>query len=308
MMGKIKIILVFLVLTIVIGIKSIYAQPAEEQLKKTRSIKTVRLIIEQSYTESGKDMFLPVSLPFKSLTERLLRYSAGLKIVKDDTKNYDATLKIQVKGEARGNAYIGRDIKNGTFRYVNAFLKGTICFKASDNIIFQKSFEGLKENIAIAANSTRFFTPAEAPFSDACWEFFVPAILEMIGDVYGPNSLILILKSKDEEFFMNDMGDYVVNVLTKIGAPALKSLTTLLIGREEYYSLNIESKAIKALTKIGTPAVKSLINVLKESHEPNINMDVASALNEITGQDFGQDATKWQEWWEKNKEKFGKDR
>jgi hypothetical protein len=34
--------------------------------------------------------------------------------------------------------------------------------------------------------------------------------------------------------------------------------------------------------------------------------DVAEALGKITGQDFGKDPARWQEWWEKNKGKFQK--
>ncbi|MFA5089813.1 MAG: hypothetical protein WC510_02110 [Candidatus Omnitrophota bacterium] len=37
----------------------------------------------------------------------------------------------------------------------------------------------------------------------------------------------------------------------------------------------------------------------------DIKTSAASALKDITGYTFGQDEKKWQEWWQKNKEKFG---
>ncbi len=49
-------------------------------------------------------------------------------------------------------------------------------------------------------------------------------------------------------------------------------------------------------------AIEPLINALgdKDSVIPGY---AADALCEITGQDFGKEAQKWQEWWEKNKPK-----
>jgi len=68
-----------------------------------------------------------------------------------------------------------------------------------------------------------------------------------------------------------------------------------------------------ALKKIKSPnAVKPLIECLKDPYRYDVMgtiiypvRDTAQeALTAITGQSFGSDQAKWQEWWEKNKESF----
>jgi len=49
-------------------------------------------------------------------------------------------------------------------------------------------------------------------------------------------------------------------------------------------------------------AIEPLINAL-EDKDWSVTWDAAEALHEITGQDFGKEPKKWQEWWEKNKAK-----
>lgn len=47
-------------------------------------------------------------------------------------------------------------------------------------------------------------------------------------------------------------------------------------------------------------AVGPLISLLEEDYDPNIRAAVSKALKNITNQDFGKEAAKWHEWWEKN--------
>lgn len=58
--------------------------------------------------------------------------------------------------------------------------------------------------------------------------------------------------------------------------------------------------AIKALERIGPEegAVPALIQALGDE-ERQVRKAAAGALETITGQDFGEDADRWQEWWEK---------
>lgn len=64
--------------------------------------------------------------------------------------------------------------------------------------------------------------------------------------------------------------------------------------------LDVRLRAAKALVKIGTPAVEPLIEALKDK-DSYVRGNAAWGLRAITGQDFGGDPAKWQEWWEKNK-------
>jgi hypothetical protein len=50
-------------------------------------------------------------------------------------------------------------------------------------------------------------------------------------------------------------------------------------------------------------SVAPLIAALKDSY-PNIKEQAAEVLKKMTGEEFGTDPEKWQQWWEKNKANF----
>ena len=50
-------------------------------------------------------------------------------------------------------------------------------------------------------------------------------------------------------------------------------------------------------------AIEPLINTLNDKRL-EVRKGAAKFLKEITGQDFGLNAVKWQKWWKENKEKF----
>jgi HEAT repeat protein len=54
-------------------------------------------------------------------------------------------------------------------------------------------------------------------------------------------------------------------------------------------------------------AVEPLIEALKDK-DTYVQQFAAKALKAITGQNFGQNPAKWQEWWEKNKGKIGREK
>jgi hypothetical protein len=63
----------------------------------------------------------------------------------------------------------------------------------------------------------------------------------------------------------------------------------------------VRENAAEALGKIKDPrAIEPLIGALKDE-KSIVKGAAAKALLEITEEDFGEDQTKWQEWWKKNK-------
>ena len=65
----------------------------------------------------------------------------------------------------------------------------------------------------------------------------------------------------------------------------------------------VRSSATEALGEIKDPrAIEPLIAALRDEGWL-VRQSATKALAKITGQDFGQDVIKWQEWWEKNKAK-----
>ncbi len=112
--------------------------------------------------------------------------------------------------------------------------------------------------------------------------------------------LITALNSKHEK-----VCKLAVEVLGAIGKPAVVPLINAL----ESEDAKVRKRAAESLGRIGdkqavepsiNAAVKPLINAL-ENEGKNFSFVIIVALGQITGQDFGEDLTKWREWWEKNK-------
>jgi HEAT repeat protein len=67
---------------------------------------------------------------------------------------------------------------------------------------------------------------------------------------------------------------------------------------------NVREEVAGALRRTKDPrAIEPLIASLKDE-DSDVRHNAARALKKVTGQDFGQDPEKWQEWWEENKDKF----
>ena len=82
---------------------------------------------------------------------------------------------------------------------------------------------------------------------------------------------------------------------------AVESLIACL--RDE--NLGIRTNAAMALGNIGdTRAVEPLIESLND-HDEVMRSRASSALEEITGQDFGQDASLWLDWWHQQARSVG---
>ena len=69
------------------------------------------------------------------------------------------------------------------------------------------------------------------------------------------------------------------------------------LGDESEY---VRAAAAEALGEFGSQAsgaVPDLIEALGDEHG-GTRSSAARALRDITGQDFGEDADRWREWWE----------
>lgn len=82
---------------------------------------------------------------------------------------------------------------------------------------------------------------------------------------------------------------------------ALKQLMTLPQFKEDFA---VRRTIAQALTRLRTkPAFKVLISVLAES-KGEVRNDIVRYLSHITGQEHGNDARKWDAWWQENEEDF----
>jgi HEAT repeat protein len=94
------------------------------------------------------------------------------------------------------------------------------------------------------------------------------------------------------------IGDIVSDLLgeNKDAVPAL--MTALQTGNDK-----VKLRAIKALGKIGQDAQDAIPLLLPYLKYPDSDFRFYAdySLSEITGQDFGQDFSKWEEWWNQQK-------
>jgi HEAT repeat protein len=246
------------------------ALPSEEQLKAFQSVKTVKIIVEQSYGAAKG-----VNLPFEEVTGRLFGY-AGIKVVKADAKEYDATITIKARGEAQGKNYRppGNDYGLYEYSYSGAFLSGTISSAISGINDYKKTFEGYIAPPEYTQKG-RFPTPYSAPFDLAFQESgsFVSKTALMIGEIYGHYPLITALK--DEHGYVRANAAWA---LGEIKDPrAIDPLFAIFIHDKEGW---VRGSARKALVKIGNTATEPLISALKDESWL-VRNDAAASLGEI---------------------------
>jgi len=172
------------------------AQPSKQQIHAFRSAKTVRIVVNQSYSMAKGVWLWPenrlvvgesygiakgVSLPFEDITKRFLRH-AGLRIL-TGTEGYDLMVKIEAKGQAISSTYEG-----GFFFFNGASLSGSILLETQSGLSYQKNFEGFRSpppSVQVDPHSRPSSLPADprgAPFSDVFDQrgSFMPEIAEVI--------------------------------------------------------------------------------------------------------------------------------
>ena len=280
-----------------------------------RHTRTVKIMVEQSYGEAEG-----VSLPFEDIARRLCRY-AGLEVVGVDAEDYDVTLKIQAKGSAVRAMYIPIG-----YQYSGASLSGSISLEIPRIPAYKKSFKGYSSPPREVKN--RYANPSSAPFDKAFRKpgSFVTGILEIMGEVYGIN--LLIVAMKEENFWGREN---ILKALGKIGKPAVEPLIAALhdanstVRVEAAWALGeikdrravepliaalndedvvVRASAARALGEIkDSRAVEPLIAPLNDVH-PWVREAAVGALKRITKQDFWQDYDTWLKWWQENKKKY----
>ena len=121
-----------------------------------------------------------------------------------------------------------------------------------------------------------------------------PYILGSIGNQRGADPLINVL--------LNDQDPEVrKRALNALIALKDSRVIDILIKNLNDQDPEVRADAVKALGKNKDPkAILPLINALKDE-EWLVRDRAVNALKNITGQDLGEDAVLWQEWWEKSK-------
>ncbi len=231
----------------------------QEQIKAFRSVKTVRIVVNQSY-EKAKD----VSLPFEDWTGKLLT-NAGLKVVGSEAKRYDAVIRIRARGKPLGAVY-----SLERYEYAGASLSGTISIEIPNIPSYEEPFRSIIEP-PDKIGSARL-SASDAPFWEAfrAQDSFLPKIFEIMGAYFGNKPLIEAIKD----------GSMKVTLMPGVSLENIKDSRDIkqLIAslRDERQGTNVAD----ALVKIGKPAVRPLIAALKDKNR-EVQKNAARALGEI---------------------------
>src|SRR3990167_4815673 len=251
---------------------SLHAKPTQEQLNALRSIKTIRIEVERSYSCVHLSSIASAiqykirkivdqsysDLPFEEIVKRIMGY-AGLKAVGSDTKNCDAVIRVKARGEPLEAEYIGL----GKLR-TGACLKGEISIETK-GVIYKRDFDKY-----IYPPNT-FSLPFNA-FNEA-FAAFIGSLVQIIREVYGLNTLIAALKD-----YHPDVRDSTALELGNLKEyKAVEPLITALKDSD----VGVRRTAAWSLGEIGDArAVEPLIAALKDN-DSNIRWVAADALGKI---------------------------
>jgi hypothetical protein len=290
-----------------------------------QGVRTLCLEVQQSYPEIEEE----VSEPIGETVQRILD-GMGLQVVATGTP-CDATLTVALTGEPVGTSYENTPGEC----YGGAEVNGQMTFTVPGRAPLTLPISGEVSTpllVTICADRT------EAPFGKAwpmavlnglaeVWgiqtlvhalgdedEYVSQAAARSLGNIGPEEGVVPALIQTMEEHEDPDARASAAEALGKMGpeegvVPALiqalddvQILTDRRIGPPEWWS--VREAAAKALGEIGPEAVEAvpaLIGVLSnkdESQSLSVSWATQDALRAITGQEFGEDAGRWRQWWE----------
>lgn len=273
------------------------------------TVHTVCVNVDQTFVNAEDKEPEPIE-------EGILQILAGVGVqVVDDTGPCDADLSVVLSLEG-----VGADYTMKGHCYAGSHVRGEIHLSAPDRSPLTLNISGSVHNplrIDICPSK-----PSSAPFRNAWRE----ALIIGLAEIWGPQVLIQALKEGPGANIRETAAEY----LGKVGPE--EGVVTALIGALEDSDGLVSSAAAEALGEIGPEAadaayalgeclkekswllrqksaqalqnigpgaldaVPALIDALRE-WEINRNYAV-DALRAITGQEFGNDPSTWQEWWD----------
>ncbi|RLF26562.1 MAG: hypothetical protein DRN05_06840 [Thermoplasmata archaeon] len=169
-------------------------EPLETTIKvkrdKLEEIKTIRVVIEESYPEIKKRFSLR---SFYYYTCKKTLESKGFTVVSEEASQYDATLFVEIEGHALSTQYSSSGSTLYTLPqtlYTGAKINITFSLSVLDcGVIKKEEFSEEKscpETVYVHVNeigfATEYTNPSDAPFKEVHWE---QDLIVFINDIWG---------------------------------------------------------------------------------------------------------------------------
>lgn len=279
---------------------------APDQAAALRAARSIRLVVEQKWTDADA-----VVLPFEAVAHRVFT-DAGARVV-EQTAPADATVTISGLGQSIAATYTGK--QGGEFvSWSGAALGGKITLQIGGRPTPPVSF-GARLAAAASVDAGQFAHPGDGPFPHIAFYApgsFVSALLQIVGEVYGPGPLITALAHpepgirKNAAAALGAIGDRnaVERLVAAVSDPetdvqeqaaaALGRLrdrraVTALIAAVKGANWRVQVRAAESLGAIGDArAVQPLIALLrKQPPEHSLARKAAAeALRKLTGEPY----------------------
>ncbi len=258
-------------------------QPAvTPALSPDEAIQTICLTVEQSYPEIEEE----VSQPIAETVQRILT-ALGLEVVAQGTP-CDAILMFALTGEALGADY---NVSGGgsQFCYTGAEVDGEMTLTMPGRSPLTVPISGREPpNPGVITHCPY---QVAAPF-DRPWP---RAVLNGLTSLW-PTPQVFLHALADEN---EDVRTAAAEELEESGSQETKDTISAFIQALRDQDKDVRVAAAEGLGAIGPEAVEAvpaLIQALQDEDE-DLRVAAAMALVAITGQDFGDEADRWQQWW-----------
>lgn len=244
-----------------------------------QDVQVLCLVVEESYPQIEGEF----SEGIAEAVERILS-ELGLQVMAEG-EPCDATLTVTLTGEALGASYKHFGSFDTSRCYTGAKVYGEMTLTSPGTAPLTVAARARKPTIS----GTIYECPgkAQAPF----YSVWPEAVLDGLADLWGPQVVFQALGDEDA-----DVRQGATSALGKIGPEVVPALIRALGDEDEL----LRWGAAVALEEIGLKAreaIPALIEALGDEDQ-YVRSAAAEALGKITGQDFGEDAGRWQEWWE----------